>query len=193
MKRLAKMFMVTCVAALALAAVATGASAATFTASATGTLTGDQTTNQVFTVSEGGSSAVTCKKAHTSGTIVSTAAATQEVTVSYSECTFAIFGFGNSAATVSSATYELHANGESDVLNTITISVPSLGCKTTVKPQTGLKSVSFTNKSGKLEQSSAIKGIVSTGEGFCPGGTTGTYTGSNLVERVGGGTLSFDA
>lgn len=191
MKRFAKMLGVTCVAALALAATtAAGASAAQFTASETGTLTATQTGNQVFTTTEGGAGKVTCKKAHTTGTIVSTAATSQHVTVKYSECT-ATFGF-SFAATVSPATYLLKANGEVDVENTITINVPGLGCKTTVGPQKGLKSVSYDNKAGKIEQTSAIKGIKSTGEGLCPGGTTGTYTGNNLVERVGGGTLTWD-
>jgi len=183
MKRFAKMLGVTCAAAFALVAMtAVSASAATFTASATGTLTGTQTSNQVFTTGGGGT--VTCKKAHTHGTIVSTSAASQHVTVTYSECT--AFGFN---ATVSPATYELYASGTVDVENTITISV--LGCTTTVKPQKGLHAVSYHNKAGKLEQTSAVKNITSTASGFpCSGGTTGTYTGSNLVERVGGGTLT---
>jgi hypothetical protein len=197
MKRIGKMFMVTCVAMLAFAAVATaGASAHTpaqFTASATGELTGTQTTNQVFTVSEFSLEKVTCKKAHTHGTIVSVAATSQEVTVTYSECTADFAGLTGLATTVTPATYDLFANGEVTVKNTITISVPSLGCKTTVGPQVGLKSVSYTSASGKITESSAVKGIKSTGEGLCPGGTTGTYTGSNIVERVGGGTLAYDA
>jgi hypothetical protein len=192
MKLLAKMLGVTCVAALALAAMTTaGASAATFTASATGTLTGTATSNQVFTTSAGSFSTVTCKKAHTTGTIVSTAAATQHVTVAYSECT-ANFGFSVSA-TISPATYLLYANGDVDIVSTITISVPALGCKTTVGSQKGLTLATYANKEPKIEQTSAITGIVSKGEGLCPGGNTGTYTGTNLIERVTGGSLTWDA
>jgi hypothetical protein len=185
MKRFAKTLGVTCAAAFALVAMtAVSASAATFTASATGTLTGTSSTNQVFTTGGGGT--VTCTHAHTHGTIVSTAAASQHVTVTYTNCT--AFGF---AATVSPATYELYANGEVDVENTITISV--FGCTTTVKPQKGLKSVSYTNSAGQIIQHSAVKNIVSTASGFpCSGGTTGTYTGSNVIQRVGGGTLTYD-
>ncbi|HEX6152130.1 MAG TPA: hypothetical protein VFZ19_01285 [Solirubrobacterales bacterium] len=186
MKRFIKMLAVTCVAALALTAMAAaGASAATFTASATGTLTAAQTTTHQFTT---GSGTVSCKKAHTEGTITSTAAASQHVTVKYSECT--AYGF---PATVSSATYELYAGGTVDVENTITVSVPFLGCKLTVSPQNGLGSASYTNKSGKIEQHTAVTGIVSKGEGSCGGGTNGAYHGSSLVERVGGGTLEWDA
>lgn len=186
MKRFAKMLGVTCIAALALAAMtASAASAASFTASATGTLKGTSTGNQVFTTGGGGS--VTCTHAHTTGTITSTQAASQHVTVTYTNCT----AFGFLGATVSPATYELYANGEVDVENTITISVA--GCTTTVKPQKGLKSVTYTSAGGKITQHSAVKNIVSTASGFpCSGGTTGTYTGSNIVERVGGGTLSHD-
>jgi len=183
MKRYVKAFGATVAAALALAAVtAAGASAASFTASATGTLTGTQTSNHVFTTGGGGS--VTCKKAHMHGTIVSTAAASQHVTVTYSECT--AFGF---AATVSPGTFELFADGRVDIENTITIKV--FGCTTTVKPQNGLKAFSYHNKSGKLESTSAVSSIVSTAFDFpCSGGSNGTTTGSFLIERVGGGTLT---
>jgi len=185
MKRFAKTLGAACLAASALAAtMAAGALGAAFTYSATGPLTGTATGNQVFTPGGGGS--VTCKKAHTSGTIISFGGVSQHFTVSYSECT--AFGF---PATVSNATYELYATGTVDVENTITISV--FGCTTTVKPQKGLKAVSYTNKAGKIEQHSNVSGIVSTASGFpCTGGVNGTFTGSNLVERVGGGTLTYD-
>jgi len=184
MKRYAKRSGVTCLAALALAAItAAGASAALFTASATGTLTGTQANSQVFTTGGGGT--VTCHKAHTTGTITSTASASQHVTVQYSECI--AYKFLN--ATVSPATYELYANGEIDVENTITISVA--GCTITIKPQKGLHSVIYGNYGGKLDQLSNVTGIVSTASGFpCSGGANGTYYGLSLLERVGGGSLT---
>ncbi|HEX6153454.1 MAG TPA: hypothetical protein VFZ19_08035 [Solirubrobacterales bacterium] len=173
--------------AVALAAItATGASAATFTSSATGTITGTQTAAHIF--SPNGSSKVECKKAHLHGTIVSTSGASQHVTVTYSECT--AYGF---AATVSAGTFELYADGTVDIENTITVSVPAAFCKTTIFPQSGLKSASYTNASGKLEMHFALTGIVSKGEGFCPGGSNGTTAGTFLVERVGGGSLGWDA
>jgi hypothetical protein len=192
MKRFAKIVAVTCVAAFALAAVSVaGASAAPkFTASAIGTLSGTQSGNQVFTAT--GSEAITCKKAHTTGSVIATESAEQEVTVEYSECTAATF-LGNISSTVSNATYNLTANGTVHILNTITIHVGGIAnCNIVVGPQTPTGSVSYANSSGKISQSSAVTGIVSTSTGLCPHGSTGTYSGSNLVERVGGGTLSWD-
>jgi hypothetical protein len=184
MKRFAKMVGVSCVAALALAAMTTaGAWAATFTYSATGTLTGSQTSSHVFL-------GAICKKAHTNGTVVSLTFSSQHYTVSYAECT--AFGF---PAMVSDATYELYANGSVDIENTITISVPFAGCSIKAAAQKGLKSVSYTNKSGKLEVHDAVGGIVYTTIGGLCGssGSNGTLTGSSLIERVGGGTISWDA
>jgi uncharacterized low-complexity protein len=187
MKRFIKMLAVTSVATLALTAMAAaGASAATFTASRTGTLSGVATTTHAFTT---GTGTVSCKKAHTTGTIVSTAAASQHVTVAYSECT--AYGF---PATVSNATYELYAGGTVDVENTITVTVPFLGCKLTVEAQKGLKSASYTNKETTIEQHTAVTGIVSKGEGSCGGGTNGAYHGSSRIgHQTVGETISWDA
>lgn len=187
MKRVSKSLAAACVTALALAAMAAAsASASVFTVSETGEFVGSQTSNQVYTPGSFGS--VTCKKAHLTGVIVSVSFETLEVTVNYSECT----GFGFPAE-FSTAKYRLHANGELDIVNTITIKVPSLGCVNTIGPQSGLKSISYTNSSGKLGVSFSVTGIVSSGSGTCAGGNNGTLTGSFLVERVGGGTLAWDA
>jgi hypothetical protein len=188
MKGSVKRLGVTCVAALALAAMtAAGASAATFTASATGQLTGTQTSSQVFTFGSGG---ITCLKAHTTGSIVSTAAESQEVTTNYSECSSNFWGF---STTVSAGTYLLTAGGGVHILNTITFSVPALGCSTTVSPQS-LGSASYTNVvGGRIEQHNSVAGLKSSSTGACSSGTAGTLTGTNLFERVGGGTLSWDA
>jgi hypothetical protein len=196
MKRLIKMLGVTCVAALALAAMtAAGASAATFTASATGTLTAIDTSDHVFKPDAAGSSSVTCRSAHTHGTIISTAAASQHVTVTYSECT----AYGQ-PATVSNGTYELYASGTVDLENTITVTVPNLLCKLTVSPQSALHQATYHNKHNaggtgvhKIEQTTSVTKIVSKGEGLCTGGTNGSYTGSSLVHRVGGGWVTYDA
>ncbi len=195
MTRMVKMLAVTCVAALALAAVsAAGAQAAPkFTASATGSLSGTQTSNQVFTTSAGASENVTCKKAATSGSIISTEAVEQKVKVAYSECTAAT-SFGNVSAEVTAAEYNLTANGTVHILSTIVIHVGGLfPCSISVAPQTPTGSVSYASSSGKIQQNSAVTGIVSTSSGLCPHGSTGTYTGGNLVSRVGGGTLAWDA
>jgi hypothetical protein len=199
MKRFLKMFAVTCVAACALAVVsAAGASAAPkFTASATGTLSGTQTNNQVFKVAAAKSEAVTCTSAATSGTIAAKETAEQEVTVHYTGCTAVIPIFGTVSATVTDATYNLTANGTVHILNTITIHVSGANCNIVVGPQTPTGTVTYDNgtgaNAGKIEETSAVTGIVSTSTGLCPNGTTGTYSGNNLVSRVGGGTLAWDS
>lgn len=187
MKRFGKILTVTCVAALALAVVsASGASAATFTASATGTLKGAQENTQVFTPGSFGS--VECKLASVSGPIESTEALTQKANVKYTECT----AFG-AKATVSEAHYLFHANGEVDVLSSVVIEVPSLFCKNTVPAQSGLKSVTYKNlEGGKITVEANVTGIKSEGSGTCAGGTSGTYRGNTIVERAEGGTVSVD-
>jgi len=184
MKRFAKTLGAACLAASALAAMgAAGASAALFTASETGQLTGTSTGAHVFT--PGGGGTVTCNHDHMIGTIVSTEAASQHVRVVHTQCT--AFGF---APTLTEGTFELHANGEVDIENTITYT--AFGCSTSIKPQKGLKGVSYTSSGGKLTLHFALKGIVSTTTGFpCSGGTTGTTTGSFVIERAGGGTLGW--
>jgi len=193
MKRFIKMLTVTCVAALALAAVsAAGASAATFTASATGNLVGNATTNQVFTV--GGANVVTCKKADTKGVIKSTATTEQEVTVTYTECTATFFGIPVGTVDISPATYNFTAGTPASVhlLNAVSIKATSLGCETIVTSGQTFSGITFTDKSGKVEQHANVTGIKSTSPNGCPSGTSGTYTGSNLTEREGGGTVGFD-
>jgi hypothetical protein len=182
MNRFAKMLGVTCVAALALSAMATaGASAAQFTWSSTGQITGTTTSIHVFNL---GGGSVTCNKAHTHGTITKTAATEQHVTVTYSDC-IAHTPLGTAAATVTPATYNLTATGEVHVLNTFVIHIPAFGCTTNVGPQTR-GTVSYHNKAGKVELTSSVTGVVSTSTFPCPSGTAGTYTGNSLLERVGG-------
>jgi hypothetical protein len=151
-----------------------------FKASSTGTLSGAQTGNQVFTTPAG---KVTCTEASTSGTVATLEATEQEVTVEYEGCT----AFGFIGAEISPAEYNLHANGVVDVLNEIEINAAS--CHVIVPPQNGLTSVSYTNKTGgKIEEVSNVTGIHSTGNGGICGGesTTGTYVGNNLVGLIGG-------
>jgi hypothetical protein len=192
MKRLAKMFMATCIAALALAAVASGASATTtFTASETGEVTSFSTGVQTFTV--GGANVVKCQKAHGTGTITGVATTEQEMTVNYSECSATFFGFPVGGVDISAATYNFKVSGEVEVLSPITIKATSLGCETIVGKQI-LKSVSYANSSPikTITTTANVTGIVSTSPNGCPTGTSGTYTGVNDSERVGGGTVSVD-
>ena len=194
MKRLAKMFMVTCVAALAMAAVATGASAATtFTASATGEATSKSTTTQTFTV--GGANVVKCTSAHGVGAITGTKTTAQHMTVTYSGCSATFFGIPGGTIDISPATYNFTPNGDVHVLNNISIKATALGCETIVTSGQTLKSVSYANSSpiSTITVTANVSGIKSTSTGGgCPSGESGTYTGTNVTSRVGGGTVSVD-
>jgi len=176
------------VAILALSAIgAANASAATFTESATGTLTGKSLNAQVFATNSG---QVKCT-AHISGSIVSTATTEQHVTVEYKGCT----AFGFASVDVSPATYLVIANGTVHVRNTVTNNVTLAGCHQTVEPQGPLGTITYTNLAGgKLGVDANVTGIAYKGTGsLCGDATTktnGTYTGNSEVERVGGGSLS---
>ena len=182
-KRNMKVWGVALVAVFALSAVAAAnASAAVFKASGTGTLSGKALNNQVFNTGIGN---VTCTTAASSGTVVAPLEKeTQEVAVKYSGCT----AFGFVGVEISEAKYLFNANGSVNVVNTITIKVPAAGCSVTVSPQTGLKTITYVNSSGKIEEKTNVSGIKSKGSGGVCGGesTTGTYTGNNLIELVGG-------
>lgn len=176
------------VAVLALSAFGVAnASAATFTASETGTLTGEATSTQVFTTDSGGK--VECKKAATSGTIKAKETTEQHVTVNYSECT--AFGV---PAEVTTATYNFTANGEVHILNNVIIHV--LGffpCTITVPPQT-VKTAGYSGSGTITTTANVTKISYSSTGGLCgSSGTAATYTGSNKTSRVGGGSISFDA
>jgi hypothetical protein len=192
MKLLAKMFMATCVAALALAAVASGASAAsTFTASATGEATSTASGTQTFTV--GGANVVKCTGAHGTGKIESTNTPEQHMTVSYTGCSATFFGFPAGTVDISPATYTFTADGEVHIENNVSIKATGLGCETIVTSGQWLKTVTYANESGKIKVSANVTGIKSTSPNGCPSGTSGTYVGTNISEKVGGGTVAWDA
>lgn len=197
--RTLKKFGVLMVAVFALSVVGVAsASAAEFTASsAPAELEGTQTSSQVFTTAASGKEKVTCTKAHTTGTVASKGAASQEVTVAYTGCTAeGVPLFGTAPAKITTAKYNLLAGGGVEIKNTLTISVeaPLFPCTITVAPQS-LTNVTYDAKNSEteLEETSAVTGIHSTSTGACPSGTTGTYTGNNLVHLVGGGFLRWDA
>ena len=133
-----------------------------------------------------------CTTAATSGTIASTNFSEQEMTVSYSTCT--AFGFVNTD--ISPATYLFTASGLVHLKNTISISPTGAGCSLTIHPQNALGTISYTNLAGgKLGIDPNVKNIAYTSTGGLCGsaGTNGTYTGNSEVERVGGGSISWDA
>ncbi|HKO37826.1 MAG TPA: hypothetical protein VJU14_05605 [Solirubrobacterales bacterium] len=175
------------VAVFALCAIgAANASAAQFTASATGSLTGKATATQVFTTNGG---QVKCTAAATSGEIKSVASEEQTVEVKYSSCT----AFGFATVHITPAFYNFTASGQVHIEKTITITVTGAGCSQSVAPQT-VGTVSFATNGTKVKVTPNVSGITYTSTGgLCgAGGANGTYTGTNEVERVGGGSLAFD-
>jgi hypothetical protein len=160
------------------AVAAAGASAAKFqTNEEAGALTGHALSPQTFSFSAG---QVKCTTATTGGSAEGYEAEEQKVAVVYGGCT----GFGLGGATVSTAEYELHANGLVDVVNTITIAIPLAGCSLTIGPQKSLPAFGYRNSGSKLITEGLLAGIAySSSGGSCgPGGSNGTYGGSNELE-----------
>jgi len=179
------------VAVFALCAIgAANASAAQFTASATGTLSGKALETQTFTTNGG---TVNCSTAATSGAVEKTADTQQHVTVTYSGCN----AFGFATVHITPATYQFTSNGQVHIKNTISITPTLFGaslCTTTVTPQT-VGTVDFANSgASNVKVTPTVTGIAyhSTGGSCGAAGVNGTYKGANEVNRVGGGTLRFD-
>jgi hypothetical protein len=187
------------VALAALAAVffvaSASASSPRFELSAIGTFSGQQTSDQVFTFTSGSKPATfTCKEAKYQ--LSWTTFEFSEMgpgEFAYSNCS-SNTPFGKFNATVSNAQYTLMASGAVKLLNTITLHIGGIAnCNVIVEPQTHAGAVSYTNKSGKIEPSMAVTGMTYTGVGLCASisGTNGAFGGSSLIERVGGGTISW--
>jgi hypothetical protein len=189
--RTLKKFGVLAVAVFALSVVGVAsASAAEFTASATGSIEGHALENQVFTTNGG---TVTCSTAKTKGAIVKTASAEQEANVNYSGCT----AFTFATVDISEAKYIFNASGTAQITKAITITPTLLGsslCTVTVGTQT-VSTTGFANAgTSNVKVSPNVTGIsyTSTGGSCGASGTNGTYKGANEVNREGGGTLRFD-
>lgn len=166
------------------------ASAATFTASATGNITGKALATQEFTTDAG---TVKCTTIDVSGEIKKTADTEQTATIDYTNCTaFGIFSVHNIHAH-----YTFTANGEVHIVGTITITVTTgfgTSCSVKVKSQT-VKSADYVTSGSGVKVTPTIAGINYEGSGgLCGSGakTNGTYTGASEVTRAGGGTVSFD-
>jgi len=182
------------VAVFALCAIgAANASAASkFTYSATGSLTGHATTNQVFT---GGFGSVSCTKAASSGTIAGTEFAEQEMEVAYSECK----ALGVATAHISPGLFLFTANGTVHLLNTITITITktifTAHCTLTITPQTPTGVIHYVNMAPRLTTIWTIGLKYHSSGGPC--GSAGehsdmTFEGTDEVERVGGGSIGWD-
>ena len=181
-------------AVLALSAIgAASASAAQFTASATGSISSKASEAYVFTTNGG---TISCNNGVTSGTIATTSSGSFKVNVSPNSCT----AFGFATAEISTASYEFTAGTGKNVhvKNTITITPTFFGasmCSVTVKPQT-VGTVDFSNASGStVKVNPTVTGITYTSSGGSCGssGENGTYTGASIVERFGGGSVQYDA
>jgi hypothetical protein len=157
------------------------ASAHEFIASKKGTAKATGTSTQVFTTPSG---AVECTKLTGTGK-VKPKATTQTETINYSGCT--AFGL---EATVSAAKYVFSANGTVKVDNTITVTIPGASCSIKVGKtgNSALKTITYTNKSGKIEVDANVTGVTyTTTGGLCgSGGKTATYKGTALDELPGG-------
>jgi hypothetical protein len=173
------------------------ASAAQFTASAVGNLEGHALSGaegkQVFTTNAG---TVSCIAATTEGEIKSTAATEQEVTVNYGGCT----AFGIVNVDISPATYNFHSSGTVDIKKEITITVTGgIFGTCTVKVPSGqtVGTVAFSNSgTNNILVNPSVTGIkYESSGGLCGSGTAtnGTYVGKSEVNRVGGGSIQFDA
>jgi hypothetical protein len=110
--------------------------------------------------------------------------------VSYSGCTATALKLG---ATVTTAKYLLSADETANLRNTVVINIPVANCHITVKAQNTLKTIKYKNTGKDLVVEPNVSGILSEGSGGeCGTGDTskGTYTGSTVVELV-GGTISW--
>jgi hypothetical protein len=166
------------------------ASAAQFTASATGEITGKALETQVFTTSGG---EVRCSSIDVTGKIEKTASPEQHLSITYTGCT--AFGF---PVHITVATYLFTANNTVHVNNNIVLTVTGgiFGeCTITVPKQGPLGTVTYTNNAGKIKVTPNVTGIKYTSTGGICGasGENGTYKGASESERVGGGTISWDA
>lgn len=133
---------------------------------------------------------VKCTTAATTGKITSVASTEQAVEVTYGSCkAFA----GLVTVNISTAHYNFHSNGSVDITAPITITVPGV-CTQSVPEQT-VSSVTFEDSGSNLVEKSNVSGISWTGSGGVCGssGSAGTYTGNNEINRVGGGSIGWDA
>jgi hypothetical protein len=186
-----KKFGTLAVAVLALSAIsAANGSAATFTSSATGTLSGKALETQVFSFNGG---KVECSAAEISGTIVKTADTQWHWTKYFGPCV--AFGFASvdiTKFTISATPWTLHITAS--LVFTPTLFGMSM-CTVTVNPQT-VGGLDFANSgSSNVKVTPTVTGIsyTSTGGSCGSSGENGTYTGASELNRVGGGPLRYDA
>jgi hypothetical protein len=193
-----KTFGLAAVMAMALTAVVASAAQAAplfHVEEAPATITGTQTTRQVFTTESG---TVECENATFNGTSSVTTTASQELSASYSGCT-AFFFFG-ATINMNGCKYKFNlVEGSSPPTATADlvcaagkeIEIEAPFCKVTVPAQTGLKHIVFSNtgtKTGRdIDANVTIEGIKYTSQAGCS--NAGTYTNGTLN---GGATVKAD-
>jgi hypothetical protein len=151
-----------------------------------GELVGKALNTQVFkTVAV----SVECKKLEiTKGSAKTvTEAASQKAGVKYTECKTL-----GAKTTVTEAKYNLFANGEVKVENTITITPEGIGCHLTVKPQQ-VKGVTYKNVGKNVELTAKVPKVkYESSGGLCGASGEAEYTGKSLVEQP-GATIEWEA
>jgi hypothetical protein len=183
--KLSKFALLGCVVCALSGAATAQASAASFEASGTGKLQGNSLNSQSFTNNSG---AFSCAKASLAGSATQLVSTDLKLTVQYESCTY--FGFAIFPA--SPAEFDFHANGEVDLLNPFTFSLPAGGCKITVLAQNGLGSDTYENHSGKLIVKNHLYGMrYSSSGGLCGSSGSNMTTSGNFEVGLQGGTLSF--
>jgi hypothetical protein len=159
-----------------------------FGSSTTGKLTSKALATQVFKTSAGN---VECTALHlTSGTVETTKAMHQIVTVQYTGCT----AFGSSA-TVSPAKYLFSADNRVNLLATITIKATACLATVPSAKNQNLETIKYSNTNKEIIIEPNVGGITSSGEGTACNyaeESKGTYTGNSLVALESGGTLEWE-
>jgi hypothetical protein len=189
-------------AVVAMSAVATAsASAHEFISKpAVQNISAGQSKEHVFTV-EG--KTVKCTTAKFTGKTTAEKATEQRVKFEYSGCT--AFGFVGATVKANGCEYNLHANGETDVVGCEAgkgIEVIAGSCVVTTVKQNGIKGTEYATVEGPKNKRNSIRAEIkdksikvnSNGAGVCPSKKTeaavGEYSGQSISEGE-SGTLEF--
>jgi hypothetical protein len=180
------------------AALSSAAQATTFTASAgSGSLTGTQTTEQVFTFDAGTARCTTLNQASSFSS-----ASFNEVDFipAYSGCK--AFGFLSATVSTGKCNYEYTGAGQVGgqtifdiACSSGEITINTVGCVVHIPAQTNLSHVKFSNGAGDLNATMTITGIKYNQTAGCPNGsgvkTNGTLTGESTI-KASSGTIQVD-
>ncbi len=187
LKRLGLVLVAVC-AFSAMAVSSASAALPRFLAHPPGPLSAKALTTQVL---RAGGKTVECEAVSLTNTSATALVAeVQEVTLNYKECT----AFGIAEANITPALYDIHANGEVDLLNTVIITAPL--CEAKVFPKNGLKEVLFRNLHGGISITAHVNGIEAEGKGLgCNFAkeNKAVYEGTTDVWLTNGGTLLWHA